>query len=103
DWSSDVCSSDLEQLVDLRVGELPPGSVASGGAVGDTVEVCQPAQALHPVIAVLQGGVAVGRLPVAPEPLVEQQLADTQSAAAPSRSHRPRTADLCWCRRAIRA
>src|SRR5699024_6928362 len=54
---------------------------------GDPVEVGQPAQSLHPVVAVPQRGSGVGLLPMSPEAAVEQQLTDTEPAALPGVHH----------------
>src|SRR5699024_7471303 len=81
----------FEQLVHLGVGELPARSFAAGGPAGDPVEVGQPAQLLHPVVAVPQRGSGIGLLPTSPEAAVEQQLTDTEPAALPGvhRGSRP--------------
>src|SRR5690606_40186225 len=64
-----------------RAGDLPAGTPAAGAALGHGVEVVQPAEPLHPLQAVLEGGGGVGALPGSPEPAGEGVLADPYSPA----------------------
>ena len=78
----------LEQLVDLGVGELPAGPLRPGGAArGDPVEVGEPAQALHPALAVLERRVGVGPLQPGPEAVGQGHLVQAERTQRPAGGH----------------
>ena len=72
----------FHQLVDLGVGEAPPGPVGGGRALGDPVEVGQPTQPLHPFLAVTERCKGVDALSAFPKSRGQGDLTQPERAVS---------------------
>jgi hypothetical protein len=75
---ADLPGHRLEELVDLRVGELPAGAVLGDRARGGGVEAADPALVLHPVLDVRERRAAVDGLPVRPHAAGDPDLVEAE-------------------------